>query len=335
MKNNSFNNNEAINNNNNFGGITMTNGTIKTMDVFAGTIKVAVEETIGAGYVVEIHEVIKNNDTHLTGLTIRNEASNIAPTIYLNGYFDQYKDGAPLAIICNNIIATYEEHKVTDNFDVTIITDFTKVQDKICYKLVNAQSNHELLKDAPHKIVCDDLAVIFYVLVSQDNAGTASVTVRNNLMELWNVSVEVLYDTAMANTQRLFRGSVRSMADVMMEILADRMDEDNVKEFYDMVVSPDDMIPMYVCSNTAKLNGAGVILYHDLLKEFAERTGADFYILPSSIHETLLIPQSEIMDVDYLRQMVNEVNSTEVAPEEILSNHVYRYSRETDSIELA
>ena len=92
---------------------------------------------------------------------------------------------------------------------------------------------------------------------------------------------------------------------------------------------------MYVCSNSQKVNGAGVILYKDLLKQFAEKTGSDFYILPSSIHETLLVPVSDQMEVEALRSMVREVNATQVAPEEVLSDNVYIYRREDDKISLA
>ena len=102
-----------------------------------------------------------------------------------------------------------------------------------------------------------------------------------------------------------------------------------------MVIGEDDMIPMYVCTNTAKLNGAGVILYQELLQEFADRIGSDFYILPSSIHETLLIPANGDMDLEYLRDMVRTVNRTEVAEDEVLSDSVYRYNRLLDRVELA
>ena len=336
MMSNNFSNGANNNNNSiNGGNVIIMNGTIKTMDVFATTIKVAVETALGIGYSVEIHEVLKNNDTRLTGLTIRGGASNVAPTIYLEGFFAKYKEGTTMTVICNNIIETYEAHKVNCNFDASSVTDFERAKKQICYKLINAERNSELLADAPHKIVCDDLAVIFYILVSQDFEGTATITIRNNMMNIWGVDTDILFALALDNTQRLFRGSVKSMASVMMDMFSDRLDDEDAKEFYDMVVSEEDMIPMYVCTNLAKVNGAGVILYKDLLKEFADRIGADFYILPSSIHETLLIPVVDNMELDYLTSMVREVNATQVAPEEQLSDNVYIYRRATDSIELA
>ena len=338
MKNNNVDSmNAAANNNNNSinGGITM-NTTINSMDMFAQVIKEAVEASLGDGYEVSINDVLKNNDTHLTGLTIRANESNISPTIYLEGSFERYQAGeAAIPVIVSEIIAVYESHKVTMPFDASMVTDFSACQSKICFKLVNADRNKELLSDAPHMIVCDDLAVLFYILVSNDGSGTATVTIRNSMFDMWGVSEEDLFNIALINTQRLFRGSVMSMASVMMELLSDRMDEENTKEFYDMVVSDEDMVPMYVCTNTQKINGAGVLLYKDLLKEFAERVGSDFYILPSSVHETLLVPVSKEMQIEYLRSMVREVNATQVAPEEVLSDNVYIYRREDDKISLA
>lgn len=336
MKNNNFDSiNAAANNNSNNGGIIMMNATINSMDTFAAVVKEAVEASLGDGYEVSIHEVLKNNDTHLTGLTIRTEESNVAPTIYLEGMFERYKAGdAAVPVIVSEIISVYESHKVTMPFDASMVTDFSACQSKICYKLVNADRNRELLADAPHMFVCDDLAVIFYILVSSDGEGTATITVRSNMSDLWGVDEDELFKIALLNTQRLFRGSVMSMASVMMDLLSDRMDDEYSSEFFDMVVS-EDMVPMYVCSNNQKLNGAGVILYKDLLKQFAEKTGSDFYILPSSIHETLLVPVSDQMEVGALRSMVREVNATQVAPEEVLSDNVYIYRREDDKISLA
>ena len=338
MKNNNFDsiNNAAANNNLNNGGIVMMNATINSMDVFAATVKEAVEASLGDGYEVSIHEVLKNNDTRLTGLTIRTEESNVAPTIYLEGMFERYKAGdAAIPVIVSEIISVYESHKVTMPFDASMVTDFSLCENKICYKLVNAARNRELLSDAPHIIVCDDLAVLFYILVSNDGSGTATITVRNNMFDMWGVTEDDLFKIALINTQRIFRGSVMSMASVLTELLSDRMDEENTKEFYDMVVSDEDMVPMYVCTNTQKINGAGVLLYKDILREFADRVGSDFYILPSSVHETLLVPVSKEMEIEYLRSMVREVNATQVAPEEVLSDNVYIYHRDTDKICLA
>lgn len=335
MKNNNFNNGTANNNNNsNNGGFIMAQGTLTTMEAFAGTVKTAMEVNYGEDYKVLVQNVNKNNGLVLTGISILKKDCNIAPTIYLNQVFEQYQEGRTMESICREIIRVYEEHAVHTDFDVSYVTDFAKVQNRICYKLINAEKNEALLTDVPH-VMLEDLAIILYILVSKDSEGTGTITVKNNMLSFWNVDTDTLYQLALVNTQRLFRGTVRSMASVMTEILSHKLDEECAQEFYDMMVGEDDMIPMYICTNADKLNGAGVILYQGLLQEFADRVGSDFYILPSSIHETLLIPANSDMDIEYLRDMVRTVNRTEVAPDEILSDSVYYYNRLTDRVEIA
>lgn len=324
MMNNNFNNGK--------GRFIMTTNTIETMEVFAGTIKSAMEAYFGEGVRVLVQMVTKNNGWILTGLTIMDKTSNLAPTIYLDGYFNDYSCGELMSDICKRILKVYEENKVTDNFDVSMVTDFGRARNRICCKLINAERNAGLLADAPHVLV-EDLAVVFYILATRDEFGTGTITVRNNILEMWNITVEQLYQLALENTQRLFRGRVSSMLNVMTEILADKLDMENSNEFFDMMA--DDMaIPMFVATNTSKLNGATVLLYDNLMKKFAEKIGGSFYILPSSVHETLFIPCSDEMDIEYLRDMVSTVNATEVSEEEFLSNNVYRYNADTDSFEI-
>ena len=339
MKNNNFDSiNVAANNNSeNNGGMIMMNATVETMDEFAQVVKEAVEASLGDGYEVSINEVLKNNDTRLTGLTIRTEESNIAPTIYLEGSFERYKAGdTSVPVIVSEILSVYENHKSTVSFDVSMVADFSACKERVCYKLVNAERNRELLADAPHHIVCEDLAVVYYILVSNDGEGTATITVRTPLFENWTVSEEELFKITLANTQRIFRGSVRSMSSVLVDLLSDRMDEETSNEFYDLCVSSEDLVPMYVCTNSGKIHGAGAMLYEGLLKDFSKRTGCDdFFILPSSVHEVLFVPASEGMIPEALRNMVHEVNSTQVAPEEFLSDNVYVDHRAEDRIVIA
>ena len=333
MMNNNF-NNGATNNNSNNGGFIMVHGTIITMRIFAETVKTAMEAHYGADYRVTVQDVNKNNGLVLTGITILKKNSNIAPTIYLNQLFEQYQEGRTLENICREVIRIYEEHKVQTDFDVSCVTDFSKVQNRICYKLINANKNETLLANVPH-VLLEDLAIIFYILVSNDSEGTGTITIKHDMMEFWDVNTDILYELALVNTQRLFRGTVKSVANVMMDILSEQMDVKSAMEYFDMIVGEDDIIPMYVCTNNVKINGAGVILYSGLLQEFADRFASDVFILPSSIHETLLIPVNANMDVEYLRDMVRTVNKTEVSAEEILSDNVYYYNRLTDRVELA
>ena len=170
MMNNNFNNGAANNNSNNNGGFIMSTGTINTVDLFAEVVKAGL-----------VHKVTKNNNLVLTGISIRSREVNLAPTIYMDGYYNDYKNGRPMVEILAEVERAYNTYKAEQDFDVSSITDFNLVQDKICYKLVNRDKNKELLADAPY-LPFQDLAVIFYVLVSEDRVGTGTVTIHNNLI---------------------------------------------------------------------------------------------------------------------------------------------------------
>ena len=337
MLNNNFNNEAANNNSNNNGGFIMSTGTINTVDLFADVVKAGLEEAHPECSVM-VHKVTKNNNLVLTGISIRSREVNLAPTIYMDSYYNDYKNGRPMAEIMAEVERTYNTCKAEQDFDVNSITDYHCVQDKICYKLVNRDKNKELLADAPY-LPFQDLAVVFYVVVSEDSIGTGTVTVRNNLMEMWeNPDIKELYRIAKNNTQRRYKGHVSNMMEIMGEIISDNADNlapDMADAFFEMdSVYEDNMMPMYVATNSKKVNGAGVVLYDGFLRTFAEKIGGDFYILPSSIHETILLPANGDMDAEYLIRMVREVNATEVSPEEVLSDNVYMYHADEDFVEM-
>lgn len=325
--------NNNNNSNNNGGMAIMTNNNINTMEDFVALVKAAMETVYGSGYSVTLQEVVKNNGRTLKGLCIRKEEENMAPTIYLDGFFEEYRKGTSMEKTCKEVERIYEDNKTKKKFDVSGIINYEQIKDRICFKLINAKRNQKILADAPH-IMLNNLTIIFYILISKDTTGNGTITVKNNIMDMWGVDAYDLYSVAKKNTQRLFRGKVLSMTSVIAEILSDNMDDELSEEFFDMAANRDDMMPMYVATNADKINGAAVVLYDNLLKEFAERIGSDFFILPSSIHEVLFVPAIGEVNARDLIRMVQEVNATEVAADEILSDNVYVYNRATDRVEM-
>lgn len=326
-------NGAANSNSNNAGGkIIMANGTITTMEAFAGTVKSAMEAVYGSGYSISIQVVTKNNGTHLTGLTIRKEGADIAPTIYLESLFEGYQGGLTMETVCREVMRVYGQNKEVQGFDSSMVTDFNQAKDRICFKLVNMEKNRELLADIPY-ILCHDLAVVFYILVSKGERGTGTILIRNSFLDMWGADVQTLYPIAVENTQRIFKGSVRSMWSMMAELVENMQD---AGEFYDMpaITEDESPFPMYIATNYDKLNGASVLLYPNLLRDFAERIGSDFYILPSSVHELIFLPDMLGMDIGDMKTMVRDINGSEVAEDEILSDSVYFYSRAYDRVEM-
>ena len=80
---------------------------------------------------------------------------------------------------------------------------------------------------------------------------------------------------------------------------------------------------MLVLTNNVQLNGAAALFYPGVMDQAAERLGGDFIVLPSSTHEVIMIPADGMTDFRSLEQMVKDINRSQVAPEERLSDHVY------------
>ena len=278
---------------------------------------------------VSLQDVMKNNDTKLSAVTIQLPDNNICPTIYLNQYFENYQNGQSMEDVLSSIAAVREEHEVSQPFDVSRITDFDQVKDKIAARLIGAEMNEELLAARPHTMV-DDLAVTYCVMLGEDEKGSMSVPITNQLMENWNVSVEQLHGIAMENMETLTPGSFRSMNEVMMDMMMPNLinecggDREQAEMMLEAMCPPDDG-RMYVLTNEQKLNGAAIILDQKTMDQVADRVGDKFFVLPSSIHELLVVPQDAGISREDLEQMVQEVNATQVEPQERLSDHVYIY----------
>lgn len=292
---------------------------------FKETIVAYMQEKLGPNVKVALQDIVKNNDTHLDGLTVFSDQTNISPTIYLNYYFKQYEKGAPIEEICEDVYQVYSNSKPKSNIDVSFFTQFEKVKERIVFKLVNFQKNQAMLANIPY-IRFLDLAIIFNCLVEADSEGSATILIQNQHLALWHINKNDLYEIAKENTPKLLSYDITSMGEILNKVLFG--DEDD---------SPlplcDSPVPMYVLSNHHRFNGSGCILYKGLLQTLAQKLCSSFYILPSSIHEVLLIPTTKTSASTLeFTSIVQDVNKTHLANEEYLSDSVYYYCMETDTV---
>ena len=285
---------------------------------------------------VSIQTVVKNNDQKLDGLMVKLEESNICPNIYLNQFYEQYDNGRDLNDILQNIAEIRTQHEMSEDFDVNRITDFDSVKDRITCRLINAEQNAEYLADKPHTMV-EDLAVTYHIAINNDEMGSMSAPVTNKLLESYGVDVETLHKHAMDNMENLTPPTFKSMTETMVEMMLpdmmqSGMSEEEARGTIAAMLPPAQDEMMYVLSNANKLNGAAVVLNDRMMDQITEKLGGEFFILPSSVHELLVVPKTEQTDLKTLENMVQEVNATQVSPGERLSDHVYAY--DADSQEL-
>ena len=286
---------------------------------------------------VSINEVIKNNDTHLTGVTIRDEGTSIAPTLYLEQYYEDVNSGNKTMDQALTMMAAVYDDANKNGLDmdtkelVNNLTDYDQTKDKIIPRVVNRESNEERLKTIPHTDM-GDLTVTYHVDLGNASDGQMSVQVSNEMMNKYDVSVEDLHEQACANMKEISPATFKTMAETLAEIMIPGFEEMSAEEREEAIGNFDMPDPgMYVLSNDSKSFGAAAVLDPEVMDKIRNDVG-DFYILPSSVHEVLIVPKREDMHLSDLEAMVQEVNATQVAPNEVLSDHVYEYDPETKEI---
>ena len=302
---------------------------------FATLVRDEVERNLrisrtGEKYIVRINKVMKNNGVVLSGITLIHEDSKISPTIYLNNYYEAYEKGqTTLKTIVKEVVDTYDRNKVSRSVNISAFMDYEKIKGRIIYKLINTERNRELLSDVP-SIAFHDLSIVFQCLVSEEKFGNATIMIHNAHLKIWNITVQELYEAACVNTPKLQKYDIKNMRDIINEMISDDMQYD---ELY-CDDNADEQLPMYVLSNQTRVQGASCMLYPDILKDFSTALNRDIFILPSSIHELILLPVMGDENCDELKSMVVDINETQVEREEVLSDSVYYYDRTEECIKM-
>lgn len=259
---------------------------------------------------IHVEEVCKNNGIICTSLVVSLRNENMSPSIYMDCFYELYRQGTSIENIINKIVYEYENARKEMSSSDIVLPNKDNVKDKIFMRLVNYESNKKQFEDCPF-VPYHDLAITFRYLVKNDENGIASAIVRNKDLVEWDISNEELYDIAKENTRRLFPPELRRLDDML-------------REYDENIDIPEDS-GLHILTNKQHINGATYMVYEDIIKEFAQNNNSDVYILPSSIHEVLLLPYKEDINKSNLEEMVKEINEYVVSPLEYLSDTVYKY----------
>ena len=246
----------------------------------------------------ELYTVTKNNGTRRTGILFKQEDSNLAPTIYLEEFYQKYLKGQQVPDLADSICSIYQEIRVKKTCDCQNLFDFNHVKEHIVYKLIRRDANEELLKQIPYDPFLD-LAVVYYIQIDNTRFGSAAIQIRNEHLRYWRVEKEEIRRLAEKNTPRIYPAQIQKIVRFM-----------------------------YVATNEQCSLGAAVMRYPDFREKVRGMIRGDFYILPSSIHEVILVPESFGLEPERMAEMVKEINQTGVAPEEVLSDSVYYFDGE-------
>lgn len=300
-----------------------------SLEGFCSCVRLDLQRKAGDSFDVMVTDITKNNDRKLKALIIAGKDTNIHPSIYMDGFYDRYVEGTPLAEIEEDILCIWQENRIEKSFDSTCITKWENVQGNVIYKLISLGRNRELLKDVPHREMPDlDLAFVYECFFGTGKEGCGTILIHENHLEMWGITADELFDTAERNTPELMDYNFLNMAGVLQKLLGSGEDA----EEQEVLSAMEAECHMYVLTNKYRTHGAGCIFYKNLLKEIAEKWDCDICIIPSSIHETILLPVDTMGSCGEISEMVRTVNQTQLRPEEILSDNAYQFNRETGKI---
>lgn len=287
---------------------------------FTNQIVCFLQEQLGEEYHVFSRKVTKNNGVALTGIVARRENINSFPTIYIDDYYRKNVSEEEVQSIALKMAERLRLADLKQSIDLSDFTDFEKAKTRLSFKLINTGKNKALLADIPNRPFFNLSIVYFYLIENPPFHGKATVLIRKSHMDAWNIVEEELYEAAYLNAPQLLPARIENMSQVLDGIFPPGLFED--------------MIPMYVLTNREKLFGASCMLYPDELKLFAEKTGSDLFVLPSSVHEVILIPEKSNLNPQSFLDIVAEINHSQVPEEEVLADSVFFYNKKEDALYL-
>ena len=279
---------------------------------------------------VDVRDVDKNNAVTLKGLCIKDERSNLTPTIYLDYAYSRYINGEPLNDIMYGIADDYRNIMQSQSHNIDINAFLNPSVENVIPRLVNYKKNKDMLRDCPY-VMFQDLAVTFRLFdpKSLGRDGFASVTINNAMFEdKFDLTVSELYDKALDNYSKLFPTKIGSILDELAGGFGvDPRD-----------LPPELAPPFYVITNEYNVGGSANILLDGTKEEMGEILNENYYLVPSSIHEFLAMPDSFVGDdvnlIDELVSLTRDVNASMVSDQDFLSNTIYHYDIKTKTLSM-
>ena len=264
----------------------------------------------------KVKEVDKGNGVIYVGIELPG-VDGIAPCYYIDEFYNRNEETLITVAIIEN---WYKEEKTKMKFSrdgiMETLNNFDSVKNMLRLRLVNKKTKVEVFRDATEYGFKD---LIVYPVIGLSSVASTKVT--KGLIDLWSLN------EGRDVTDDVFRIALENLEDdfticSMFDALASSMGlKEGTEEYYIVKEQIENELPMFVVSNKTKAYGAACILTN----KAKEMLGGHWVVLPSSVHEVIALPFSDELDMRALCDMVNEVNGTEVAPEEVLGDRPYLF----------
>lgn len=268
------------------------------------------------GEEVKLDKVTKNNNLILDSITIIKPGFSVFPTTYLNYYFEAYLHGKTIEEIVEEIFYISESYTGSHEYFSKILEEYEEIKDNIVCKLINTKLNRNLLKLVPYKPYLD-LAIVAYCVMDKGDSGCCGIVITNKILESWDISKEEMLEYAIDNTPKFLGETLFPVTNLLSED--------------DPLYGSED-IPLYILTNHYHTNGAICILDDFILEDLARDWNSDLIIIPASVHEVIIAPKYMGGNSEDLDELINQINRSDLEPQDILSDHSYIYLKDKKKI---
>ncbi len=274
----------------------------------------ALMEELGEGAVIDFHVTMKNNGTSYRAVSVMQKNSRVAPNFRVDEYKKSFEEGRmTMDEIVSEMMDHVEKSRTMTCQKVERFSDFEEAGNDVYIRLISKGANAERLKSIPHRDFLDLALVYYYAIFDEENGINGLIVIDNSHLKMWGISEEELFKKARENTEKKLSHVLLRLDKCLFNREVDNMD-------------------IYFLSNKRSYNGAVNMFYPSVLREAADKLDSDLYIIPSSIHELIILRKTNDEDTEVINNMIREVNRDYVEPDEVLSDHVYVYNRNTLSI---
>ena len=269
----------------------------------------------GALYAVP-KKIMQNNGVTEDALELRNDYMQLSPVISPERYYLRYQDGVPVKTLAEELVKNYCDAVPRAALPADFLENYDRVRGSVFCKCINYERNRELLKDVPHRKWLD-LAIVCYYQIDESMLENASVLLRQGHADHWDITGRTLLDHAWKNTIAHKKSFFCRLSDLLAAWGSGK--EKSL---------PEESNPLYLLSNEEKCFGAVCLAYPGEAEKIRSILKKDYYVLPSSIHECLILTAEEEYPPEMIRSLVREVNANHVRPQEVLSDEIYYYDPE-------
>lgn len=301
-----------------------------SIEEFAQETAVIVNSRLGKGYEAEIYITEKINTGKKYALVIKDSRNNVSPNFYLDSAYSIYISGGYTVVsLAENIIREYNNVKGSIKEYGKLhkhLSEKVWMEERLFLQLINTDKNKGFLSDAVHSDSLG-LSLVLYALVADDSNGIAKVKITKEICRGFGWDEKEILCYALGNTEKLFPAELcplESMLNMFLNMEGDiKVPGTGIPEGWDGVT---------VLSNQRSTYGAVSVFYPGVLKGVAEKEKTDLFLIPSSIHEFIIVRDNGICRKECLGKMLWEINRTDVTPGEVLSDSIYHYNYKNSSL---